>query len=226
MVATGSGAGDALAELCVRYWMPIYASLRRQGFASAEAEDLVQGFFLHLIEQGTVARAERERGRFRNFMLGALRRFLGSESERERALKRGSDCHFVPFDAATMESLLPVTDESALSLDLQFDREWARTLIDNAVGTLREQHVREGDGELFDALRACLDPGAGVPTYVELARRLGRSEGAVKTAVHRLRRRFRDVLRREVACTVAAADEVEAELAHLRDVLSTGPAST
>jgi RNA polymerase sigma-70 factor (ECF subfamily) len=229
VVAARGNASDtraAFAELCRRYWMPIYASLRRQGFDSAEAEDLVQGFFLRLIEHDTVTRADRERGRFRSFLLGALRRFLASEDERESAIKRGGDCRFVPFEATAMEALMPVGGDEAFSLDLQFDREWARALVDHALALLREEHVRSGHAELFESMQPCLDPGANAPSYAELALRLERNEGAVKTVVHRLRRRFREILRREVACTVVAAQDVDDELAYLRDVLSAEAAAS
>lgn len=134
--------------------------------------------------------------------------------------KRGGDQRFVPLDAAMMESLLATDDDETLSLDLQFDRQWARALIDNALNALRDQYVRDGDLDLFEVLRPFLDPGSSTPSYEQLAKSLDRNVGALKTTVHRLRQRFRDLLRREVAYTVATADEVDAELTHLRSVLS------
>lgn len=221
VLATGDPATQhaAFGALCRRYWRPVYVSLRRQGYAAADAEDLTQGFFLHLIEHATVAHADRGRGRFRNFLLGALRRFLSGDREREQTRKRGGDRHFVEIDVSELESHLPAHDET-LSLDLQFDRQWARTVIEHSLAALHEEYAHGGQGKVYAALKPCLDPGAGLPDYGELARHLARNEGAVKVAVHRLRGRFRDVLRREVARTVTDAHEVDAELAHLRDVLA------
>jgi DNA-directed RNA polymerase specialized sigma24 family protein len=219
-------ASEAFASLCRQYWMPIYAGLRRQGFASSDAEDLTQGFFLHLIDGGGVSRADPDRGRFRSFLLGALRRFLANDRDREHARKRGGDRTFVAIDAATVEAQLPHDDDGAISLQLQFDRRWARTLVSNALATLGAEHAASGEAELFAALQPCLGTGGEAPPYGELAVRLARNEGAVKTAVHRLRRRFREVLRREVAHTVAAPEEIDDELTYLRDVLAAEPQVT
>ena len=219
-------ARDAFAALCRHYWMPIYASLRRQGFATNDAEDLTQGFFLHLIDGGAVARADPERGRFRSFLLGALCRFLANDRDRENARKRGGDRVFISFDTAAVEAQFPQDDEGALSLQLQFDRRWARTLVSNALTTLGAEHEASGEADLFVALQPCLGTGGESPSYGELAARLSRNEGAIKTAVHRLRRRFREVLRREVANTVAAPDEIDDELSYLRDVLAAEPQVT
>jgi DNA-directed RNA polymerase specialized sigma24 family protein len=217
------GGREAFSTLSRRYWMPIYAALRRQGYALADAEDLTQGFFLHLVERGTVARADRARGRFRSFLLGSLRRFLSDEREREHARKRGG--HFVAIDIAEVESTLQGDSESAATLELQFDRQWARALVRNALGALHAEYIKNGQAQVYAILQPCLDPGVETPSYAALAARLDRNEGAVKVAVHRLRGRFREVLRNEVGCTVATAQEVEDELAYLRDVLAAGPSS-
>lgn len=216
---------EAFSTLGRRYWSPIYGSLQRQGFAPADAEDLVQGFFLHLIEHHTVARANPERGRFRSFLLGALRWFLANEHERERARKRGGESVFVPIDSGEVESALQHDRESRATLDLQFDRQWARALVRNALSALRAEYVESGQAQAYAILQPYLDPGVETPSYATLATQLDRNEGAVKVAVHRLRGRFREVLRREVECTVATAQEVEDELAYLRDVLAAEPAA-
>ncbi len=214
---------DPFAVLCGRYWKPVYAHLRRQGFAPADAEDLVQGFFLHLIERGTVGRADPARGRFRSFLLGALRWFLSNEYERESARKRGGHSTFVSIDRAEVESSLQCSVESEASLDLQFDQQWARALVRNALDALRAEYVESGQAQLYANLQSCLDPAIATPPYAVLATRLACNEGAVKVAVHRLRGRFRAVLRREVALTVSTAQEVEQELAYLRDVFAATP---
>ncbi|HKE49089.1 MAG TPA: hypothetical protein VKB52_13575 [Rhodanobacteraceae bacterium] len=213
-----SRARDALAALCRQYWMPIYASLRRQGYPASDAEDLTQGFFLHLIDGGAVARADPDRGRFRSFLHGALVRFLASDRERESALKRGGDRVFVPFDATAAEAHMAAEDDGS-SQQLQFDRRWARALVGNALARLAAEHAVSGESDLFAALQPCLS-GRDMPSYADIGAQLGRNEGAIKTAVHRLRRRFRDALRAEVAETVAAPGEVDEELAYLRDVLA------
>ena len=215
----GSGRG-ALADLCRRYWMPVYASVRRQGFSPADAEDLVQGFFMHLIERGTVERADPARGRFRSFLLGALRWFLANEHERENARKRGGHSTFVPIDRAEVESSLQLSAECEASLDLQFDQQWARALVRNALDALRAEYTESGQAPLYATLQSCLDPAVATPSYAVLATRLASNQGAVKVAVHRLRGRFRTVLRREVELTVASALEVDEELTYLRDVLA------
>jgi RNA polymerase sigma-70 factor (ECF subfamily) len=211
-------ARNAFAGLCTRYWMPIYAALRRRGHAASDAEDLTQGFFLHLIDGNAFARADPERGRFRSFLHGALIRFLADDRERERAFKRGGDRVLVPFDSAAAEAEMPPADEG-VSLQLQFDRRWARALVANALARIAAEHAARGESDVFTALQPALSNG-DAPAYPELAARLGRNEGAIKTAVHRLRRRFRDLLREEVAQTVAAPDEIDDELAYLRDVLA------
>jgi RNA polymerase sigma-70 factor (ECF subfamily) len=211
-------ARDAFAGLYARYRTPIYATLRRQGESASDAEDLAQGFFLHLIDGDAVARADPRRGRFRSFLLGALVRFLADDRARERALKRGGDRMFVPFDAAAADAATPTGDED-LSLQRQFDRRWARALVANALARIASEHAARGEADLLAALEPTL-AGGDAPPYAEIALRLGRNEGAIKTAVHRLRRRFRDVLREEVAQTVATPDEIDDELAYLRDVLA------
>jgi RNA polymerase sigma-70 factor (ECF subfamily) len=214
---------DALSTLCRRYWAPIYACVRWQCAAPADAEDLVQGFFLHVVEHHTVARADPERGRFRSFLLGALRWFLANERERGNAGKRGGDSAFVPIDIAEAELSIQGDAGSGATFEMQFDRQWARTLVANALNALRAEYVENDQARAYAILQPCLDPRVETPPYAVLATQLGRNEGAVKVAVHRLRVRFREVLRREVECTVASAQEIEDELAYLRDVLAAQP---
>jgi len=151
-------------------------------------------------------------------------RFLASDREREAALKRGGDRVFVPFDATAAEVHVAGGDDGT-SQQLQFDRRWARTLVANALARLAAEHAADGESDLFAALQPCLS-GHDMPAYADIATRLGRNEGAIKTAVHRLRRRFRDVLRHEVAETVAVPDEVDDELRYLRDVLASESETT
>jgi hypothetical protein len=185
----------------------------------------VQGFFLHVVEHHTVARADPERGRFRSFLLGALRWYLANERERGSAAKRGGDSAFVPIDIAEAELSLQSDSGSGATFEMQFDRQWARTLVANSLNALRAEYVENDQARAYAILQPCLDPRVETPSYAVLATQLGRNEGAVKVAVHRLRGRFREVLRREVECTVATAQEIEDELAYLRDVLAAGPAA-
>lgn len=210
----------AFSTLCRRYWTPIYASLRRRGFAPADAEDLVQGFFLHLVEHDTVARADPERGRFRSFLLGALRWFLANDHERETARKRGGQNSFVTVDIAEVESTLRCSEANQTAPELLFDQQWARALVRNALGALQAEYASNGQAKTYEVLQPCLNPAIETPAYSTLAAQLGCNENAVKVAVHRLRGRFRNVLRGEVECTVATAQDVEDELAYLRDVLA------
>lgn len=218
-----AGAGVALEVLCRRYWPPVYASLRRRGFEPGTAEDLTQGFFLHLIEHGIVARADPQRGRFRSFLSGALRWFLANDRERAHALKRGGYSVFVPIDIAEIEASMHFDARGEGPFELQFDQQWARAVVKNALDALGTEYARQGLTLEYESLRPCLDPGAEAPSYAALARHLNRSEGAVKVAVHRLRKRFRDALRGEIECTVASAGDIEDELVHLRNVLAVGP---
>lgn len=217
-----NGRREAFGTLCRRYWVPIYAAVRRHGSTPADAEDLVQGFFLHLVEHDTVMRADPQRGRFRAFLLGALRWFLSNEHERETARKRGGATCFVALDIALVESTLRC-DESDATLELLFDQQWAQALVRNALATLRAEYASNGQAKTYEVLRCCLNPTLESPAYAALATQLGCNENAVKVAVHRMRTRFRNVLRGEVGCTVATAQDVEDELAYLRDVLAAAP---
>lgn len=210
----------AFEALCARYWRPIYTTLRRYGQTPADAEDLTQGFFLHLIEHDTVVRADPARGRFRAFLLGALRWFLANQAERSRARKRGSNSRAIPIDVAEAESSLAIDPATTTSFELLFDREWAHTVVCNALRLLDAENAGRLPRGSYRALRACIDPAAKAPSYALLAVRVGISEGAVKVAVHRLRQRFRELLRAEVECTVATARDIDDELRHLCDVFA------
>ncbi|MHC4858888.1 MAG: RNA polymerase sigma factor [Planctomycetota bacterium] len=211
---------EALAALCETYWFPLYAYARRRTGSRDRAEDLTQGFFAELLEKGWVATADPGRGRFRAFLLTALKRHMGHAAERERALKRGGGRPPLRLDFEDGErrySLEPVHD---LTPDRVFERRWALTLLDRVLGRLGEEMEKGGRAEAFAALRTYLT-GEG-PAHRETAKRLGMSEGAVKTAVHRLRRRYRELLRAEIAETVAEPAEVDDEIRHLLGALGGG----
>jgi RNA polymerase sigma factor (sigma-70 family) len=213
-------ASAALASLCRIYWYPLYAYVRRRGYSVEDAQDLTQEFFARLLEQRWLGQADRTRGRFRTFLLSAMSHFLANEWDKARAQKRGGAVQLVPlqFDAAETrygkEPTDPFTPEQA------YERRWAVTLLEAVLQRLQKECVAEGKAELFEALKPCLVGERDSQPYVSLATRLRLSEGAVKVAVHRLRQRFRQLLRDEIANTVATPAEVDEEMHHLFAVLA------
>jgi RNA polymerase sigma-70 factor (ECF subfamily) len=213
-------ARAALEQLCRNYWHPLYAYVRRSGHSPEEAQDLTQEFFARLLAQNTVARADPARGRFRSFLLGSLKHFLAHEWEKARAQKRGGGAQLIPLDFDTAESRWVQPVAPGDTPDRAFDRQWALALLDVVLGRVRKEYTDSGRDELFVGLKDTLTGGRSEIPYSELAARLGLSEGAVKVAAHRLRQRYRDLLRVEIASTVAGPEEVEEELKHLFAALS------
>ena len=207
------GADESLARLCQAYWKPIYAFVLHRRHSAPDAEDLTQEFFSQLIADRTLRRADRARGRFRSFLLGALRRFLADDTERRSALKRGAGCEIVSLSTLG-EPEIPVV--AGASAEDAFEARWARALFDAALSQLREQFLAEDQAPRWDLLRRFL-PGGGAdpPSYADAARALDLSEGALKSIVHRLRGRYRTVLRRQVARTVDTPHEIDDEIRHL-----------
>ena len=206
---------QALAELCCAYWCPLYAYLRRQGRSPHDAQDLTQEFFARLLHKDYLHAVEREKGRFRTFLLTAWKRFLANEWDREHAQKRGGFAPRVAIDQALAESRFAVEPSHTLSPDVLFDRQWAMTLLERTMAQLQEEYVATGRATLFEYLQGCLArEESGLP-YAEIAARLHLTEAAVKMAVHRLRVRYREILRGEIADTVSSAEEIEEELRHL-----------
>lgn len=209
----------ALEALCTTYWMPLYAYVRRQGFGPADAEDLTQAFFERVLERNDVGKADRMKGRFRSFLLTALRHFIADEMDRVQAWKRGGRVQWVHLDTREAENWLDRVPDQAGGADLWMDRAWARVLM-RRVGERLEGEARDaGRGELFEALGVTGGGGAR-ESLEEIGRRFRMSEGAVKLASYRLRQRYRELIREEVAETVADASELEDELRHLYAVLS------
>lgn len=224
MLAAGDTASprsdEALAQLCQACWYPLYAFVRRQGHGPHDAQDLTQEFFARLLAKKYLADVQRERGKFRSFLLAALKHFLANEWDKARAEKRGGGHTAIPLDVGTAEMRYGAEPADTETADKLFDRRWALTLLDQVLVRLRQEHVAEGKARQFDELKSCLTEGKGSIRYAELGARLDLSEGAVKVAVHRLRQRYREVLRAEIANTVATAAEVEEELRHLFAALS------
>lgn len=212
----------ALSELCRRYWPPLHHFLRRQGTNEHDAKDLVQGFFASLIERGAIARADASRGRFRTFLIASLKNYTANQNAHANRQKRGGGFEFVPLTAATdAEPETPSNPTGLHSVEAEFDRRWAHTLIELVLQRLHAEFECTGKREWFEVMREALWSDRDSPNYAALAQRLGSTEGAIKVAMHRLRRRFGDYLREEVGRTVERPDEVETELRHLLQVLRT-----
>jgi RNA polymerase sigma factor (sigma-70 family) len=205
-------ARAALAQLCQAYWYPLYSFVRRRGYAPHDAQDLTQGFFAQLLEKRGLEGVDPERGRFRTFLLASLKHFLANEWDRTHALKRGGGLTILSLDEESAESRYRLEPSHPMTPERHFERQWALTLLDQVLQTLQEEYHTEGKGDLFEELKTVLDgqPGA----YADMAARLRRSEGAIKVAVHRLRHRYRKLLRARIAATVGERD-VEDELRHL-----------
>jgi RNA polymerase sigma-70 factor (ECF subfamily) len=206
-----------LADLCERYWYPLYVFVRSRGHSPHDAQDLTQGFFARLLASGGFTSADPERGRFRSWLLGAMKHFLANQWHRDQAEKRGGKVAFLEWDALDPESRYAAEPALADNPDAVFDREWALAGIGRAMEKLRLEAEASGKCELFQALKPSLS--GEEPPRSETAARLGMTEAAVKVAVHRMRQRYRDLLRAEVAQTVAEPSDLEDEMRHLVAVL-------
>ena len=213
-------AQAALEKLCRAYWYPLYAYVRRRGHSVEDAQDLTQEFFARLLAHNWVAKADRCKGRFRSFLLMAMSRFLANEWDAARTQKRGGGTRPAPLPLDTAETRYAAEPATTLTPELEFDKQWALTLIDEVLRRLHDEYAREDKGALFDALKPCLVGTRDNQPYAELASSLGMTVGALKTAVCRLRERYRDRLKAEIANTVAAPEDVDEELRHLFRVLA------
>jgi len=212
-------AAAALDELCRAYWFPLYVYVRRRGFSPHDAEDLTQGYFAALIEKDYLAGADRERGKLRSFLLVTLKHFIADEWSKASALKRGAGKTPISIDAADAEERYALEPTDEQSPDRLYEKRWALTLLDNVLEQLRTDYSTAGQLELFDALKKFLSWNSGREAYREVAARLGMKENAVRVAIFRLRRRYGDLLRSQVADTVMTADEIPTELEYLFTVL-------
>jgi RNA polymerase sigma-70 factor (ECF subfamily) len=208
-------ARDALARLCQTYWHPLYAYVRRLGNSPHDSQDLTQEFFARLLEKNYLAGADESRGRFRSFLLAALKHFLANEWDKARAQKRGGGRIPIPINIGTAETSCGFEPVDNVTAEKIYERRWALTLLAQVLRRLREEYVQAGREKLFEQLKPTLTEASRTVRYAEMAVRLGTSEGAVKVAVHRLRQRYREVLRAEIADTVASPAEVEDELRNL-----------
>ena len=213
-------SSEALASLCETYWYPVYAFVRRQGYAADAAADLTQEFFARVLEKNYFRDADPARGRFRSFLCAAVRHFLSNERDRARTLKRGGPLPPISLDAEHAEGRYLLEPRDDLTPEKLFDRRWALLLLERALARLRDQHAAAGKIELFDQLKGYLTGDRADVPYADVAKTLGMSDGAVRVAVHRLRRQFRDALVEDIAETVSDSADVDAEIEYLLKAVS------
>jgi RNA polymerase sigma-70 factor (ECF subfamily) len=216
--ASQTRARTALEELCRAYWYPLYAFVRSRGYSAADAQDLTQAFFAGVIEKGGFASADRTRGRFRSYLLGAMKHFLANEWHRDQTQKRGGHVRFIEWDTLDPEVRYAGVSGPSDDPDHLFDREWALETITGALQALRDEMAQAGKIEQFDALKGSLTGQEELPRR-QIAEQLGTSAGAVKVAVHRLRQRYRDLLRAAVTETVSNEADLDDEIRYLVTVL-------
>lgn len=210
----------ALERLCRAYWYPVYASVRRHGHDPTEATDSTQEFFLRLLERGDLARVRPERGRFRWYLSSALRHFLANEWRKLQTQKRGAGKVFVTIDSLSAERRYDLQETHELPPDKLYDRSWALTVLEEARERLRAEFIACGKGERFQWLEPFLPGEESDLTYAEAGRKMGLSESAVKSEVHRLKKRYRSLVRTSVAHTVASPEEIDDEIRYLAGLLA------
>jgi RNA polymerase sigma-70 factor (ECF subfamily) len=213
-------AAVALEELCHTYWYPLYAYVRRQGHARADAQDLTQEFFARLLEKNYLAGLDSNRGRFRAFLLTALKHFLINEWDRARRQKRGGGVPALSLDWSDADTRYQVDPADTLSPDKLYDRAWALTLLEQVVAKLREENIAEGRGGQFEMLKFYLMVDKNDIPHAEAAAALLMSEGAVRVAIHRLRRRYRELLKQEIAQTLSDPAQADEEMRALLGAFS------
>jgi len=211
----------ALGELCRIYWYPVYAHIRRRGQTPEEAQDLTQGFFLHLLEHKTLGRVDPLRGKFRSFLLGSLQNYLSKEADRARCVKRGGKVEFVPLEIQAAEDRYRQEPADQLSAEKIFEARWALILLEHALTVLGRQYAVRRKKEVFETLKSFVAIGAHGPeaSYEAAAQRLGVGVGTVKTLIHRLRKQYMAIVREEVSRTVSDPAEIGDELRALCDAL-------
>lgn len=213
---------EALANLCGDYWGPLYHFARRKGHQPEDAQDLTQGFILSLLENNGIALANRDRGKFRTFLLSSFCHYLANDHRQNTAQKRGGGRVPISWEAECEEGfLLQASDR--MTPELQYEKSWALALLDRVMQRLRAEYEKAGHLSLYEALQPFMSGAEGRPGYARLGTALGMSESAVTVAMHRMRRRYGELLREEIAQTVTSAQEVEDELRYLMQVVSATP---
>jgi RNA polymerase sigma factor (sigma-70 family) len=214
-----SEAARALAALCKSYWFPLYAFVRRAGHSVEDAQDMTQEFFARLLAQRFLAKADRRKGRFRTFLLAAMKHFMADEYDRAHAQKRGGGRSLVSFDTLDAEKRYRLEPAQDLSPEKMFEKQWALSLLERVLTRLQAEMAADGKSELFEALKDTLS-GVRSITYAAIGEKLGMAEGAVKTAAHRMRRRYRAILQDEIAQTVENQEAISDEIRYLLSCLS------
>lgn len=216
LAAQGKSPGEdvfsSLEALCRQYWPPLYAYVRHRGHAAHDAQDLTQAFFARLLEKDWLTAADRESGHFRSFLLMALKRFLANEWDRSRAQKRGGGAEWISLNVVEVEGLYARGDLAAMPADFLYEKRWALTLLETVMRRLREEQESAGRLAEYETLKSCLTADRGAIAYDELALALKMEPASARSAVHRLRKRFREIFREEVAGTVAHPGDVEDEM--------------
>jgi RNA polymerase sigma factor (sigma-70 family) len=215
------GSQTALADLCRVYWLPLYSFVRRRGYSSEDAQDLTQGFFFSLLERKSLRQVEPEKGKFRSFLLAALKNYLSDAFDRENCLKRGGNIEFVALDFEDGEQRFLGEPSGDLTAEQIFDARWAITLLGNAIEKLRSEYVSQGKANIIEILGPFLhvSDSRPLPSYEQIAEKLHLSVGGVKTLVHRLRKQYTQILRKEVAMTVVDPGTIDEEIHALCDAL-------
>ena len=208
-------AQDALEKLCRNYWRPIFNFVQRQGIGLEEAKDVTQGFFADLIEHKSLTAVRREKGRFRSYLLGALKYFLADERRHAMAIKRGKGQRLIPLDELSGDERFELEPADPVTAEQIYERRWASTVLERVLSLLKDEYVAAGNAALFDSLKQLLPDEPGAPSQADIAGRLGMSDNALRQAFHRFRQRYRLLLREEIAHTVATPGDVEDELRHL-----------
>jgi RNA polymerase sigma-70 factor (ECF subfamily) len=216
--ASQTHARAALEELCKSYWYPLYAFVRSRGYPAHDAQDLTQAFFARIIETSGLAAADRAQGRFRSYLLGALKHFLANEWHKTKTQKRGGHVKFIEWDGLDPEARYAEASTQTDNPEHLFDREWALQTIAGALQTLREEMVEAGKREQFDLLKGTLTGQNELPRD-QLAARLNMNESSVKVTIHRLRQRYRKLLRAAIAETVSNEADLEDEMRYLIEIL-------
>lgn len=211
---------DALAELCAVYWYPLYAYVRRLGRSPEDSMDMVQGFFARVLKSEWLKSASPDRGKFRSWLLASLQHHLADERDHAKAKKRGSGDAPVSLDALDGESRYSLEPRESMTPEKLYDRRWALIVLDRVLNRLKKEHESEGKSSQFEVLQQTLPGGSGDRSYAEIAKHLNITEGGVKAAVHRLRERYRIILRDEIARTVVSPDQIDEEIHQLMDALA------
>jgi RNA polymerase sigma-70 factor (ECF subfamily) len=212
-------AQRALEKLCRTYWRPVFVFLRRQGRTPEEAEDITQGFFAQLLERKSFDAVRKEKGRFRSYLLGALKYFLIDEQRRAMAIKRGRGQRLISMEGLRPDDRIETEPADPVTAEMIYERRWALTVLERVLSGLKDEYRAAGNAALFDSLKELLPDEPGAPSQAEIAARLGMTENAIRQAFYRFRQRYQSLLRDEIAHTVATPADIEDELCHLISVI-------